>query len=441
MASDSEKYIDNLIKSSDLPCIGGNSPVEYGDMQTQYGAYNLRKFNEERAKYSTDYVKAQVQGLCRSDFYKYITTKIRFADIVGKSATATKRTDDYKEVLIPNCNIDYLPIGAKIITMGSTWIVVNPSNISTVTATAIVARCTSSYNTYDYYGNIITEPIVVEKYSMLNNNSDGSIHIEIAQGDFNVTCQANKYTRLLGENKRIILGTQAYSITGFTDFIQEFSGNRESCHLLTFTLRKSEPNINDDMENFIADGKPMTFNAKLTGQTKLNTGAVSQLTPIFLKDDKETSPTAEYPITFTYQSSDNSVATVDDNGQVTAISSGTAEITATLTENPLITATVEIVVSGSITSDYTAFTGVIPTEIKQYQKVIVTACYYDDGVPTDNPLEWNLSGAKKGSYFYKIINDGKAVEIECISPSNDKLQVTASYGEYSVTTEIELVGY
>ena len=62
-------------------------------------------------------------------------------------------------------------------------------------ATSVVARCNATYNSYDYYGNIIVEPIVVEKYTMSNNDNDNSINLVLMDGYFNITCQLNENTK------------------------------------------------------------------------------------------------------------------------------------------------------------------------------------------------------------------------------------------------------
>ena len=166
--NDSQKYIKNLIFSNDGSKVVQNTPEQYNSRQKQYLADRTARYVSERAYLSSDYVEADIQGLLPY-FYDYTTLYIRLADILSPSANTTKKVDDYKQVLIPDRAVDYLPIGAKINTMGSTWIVINPSNISSVSTNAVIARCNATYNSYDYYGNIIVEPIVVEKYTMSNN--------------------------------------------------------------------------------------------------------------------------------------------------------------------------------------------------------------------------------------------------------------------------------
>lgn len=441
----SEKYINGaILQSGGIPNVQTNMPLQYADRQKQYMAKRSRQFVSERSKYASDYVQAEVQGIAKDDFYRYFKTYVRLSDM-HTSPTITQQTDDTKNVLFDEPKIDYFPIGAKLKTMGSTWICVNPSNLSSVLTTAVIRRCNVSYNLYDYYGNVLTEPIILEKVTMMGNDNDKPQNLVMMDGYFNVICQLNDNTKQLGLNQRIILGSKAYHITGFNDFYQEFSGDYDSTHILYYTVRIEEPNQNDDVPNHIANGKLYEFTAKIIGNAgEIKVGDTVDLTAVFLKryDDgklTETEPTDEYPITWNWTSSNPEIATVNESGQVTAISSGTAQITATLAQNTAITATVELVVAEVVNEPYIAFNGVIPQSIEQYDSATLSATYYENGVATDKPIVWTFSGTDEQSYTAMV--NGNSVEIYCVSADDEPLVLTASCEGKTISTNIQLLGY
>lgn len=446
MANQSEKYLQNVIKQSG-GTVGGtfprNTPIQYANRQHQYYARRTTQFIKARAYLSSDFVQADVQGLIQDDFYKYLSTYIRLSDLVSQSATSTntsaKNVDDIKIILFQEPSIDYFPVGAKVQTMGSTWICVNPSNISSVHGTATVQRCNAAYSLYDYYGNIVTEPIIVEKLVMSSNDISNPQNLVLMEGYFNVICQLNKYTRELGQNQRIILGSKAYYITGFTDFIQEFTGDYDSVHLLRFTIRIEEPTVADDLINHIANGNNYTFEASITGPTEVRQGAAITLSSHFIKNGQEVLSTQDYPLTWRWASSNTEVATVDENGTVTAISEGTARITVMLEQSESITAMSDIVVTEAVLEPYVAFIGVIPTSINQYTSAQITAAYFENGVATNEPVAWSFSGASESSYYTAA--DGNTLTINCLRADRTPLVVTASYGKNSVSTSVTLEGY
>ena len=154
----SEQYVSNVTSLSGTIGIDSNTPVQYENRATQYLANRTKLFMQQRAYLSTDYMSAQMQGLLEN-FLDWKAVKIRLSDVNTQRQTAltNQKQEDYKCMMVKDKNISYLPIGAKVQTMGSTWIITNPSNMSLPKATAIVARCNVTYNSYDYYGNIVTD--------------------------------------------------------------------------------------------------------------------------------------------------------------------------------------------------------------------------------------------------------------------------------------------
>lgn len=437
--NDSEKYL-KIAKTASNSLTGSptNAPKEYADRQKQYLSDRTRLFSQQRAYLSCDYVNADVQGL-KKDFYAYTNVNIRLSDVVNESPSS-KQKDDYKQILFPDLFIDYFPIGAKIKTMGNTWLSINPSNMSDANAGGIIGRCNASYNSYDYYGNIVTEPIMVEKFLMMGNDNESPRNMVLMDGYFNVTCQKNKVTEQLGHNKRIILGTQAYAITGFSDFIQEFSGDRDSVHIIKFTARLDEVTNNDDMENFVANGEAKTFAVSVYAPNEISSGSAMRATATFLKDGVATAGNAENPVSFVWESSDESIFTVEDDGTIIAAGEGNAIVTARLAQNLELSASAQISITPALAKNRVEFTGVIPTAIPQYDTATVHAAYFEDGVETNDAIEWSLSGAD-GCYSYVVSLDGKSVSVTCLMATNEPLTIIAKYGAFSESINITLEGY
>lgn len=436
----SEKYIRGAIGFNDVgTVVPQNTPSKYGDRQTQFMAQRSIKFDAQRAYLATDYVLAEVQGL-QQDFFAWTTTKIRLSDISKKdnSSLNGRKSDDRKEVLFPEINVDYFPIGAKIQTMGSTWICINPSNVSSVKTTAIVARCNATYNSYDEYGNIVTEPLVVESYQMAANDNTSSPSMALMDGYFKVICQLNDNTAKLHENSRIILGTKAYHITGVTNFMQEFTGDRESCHYLTFNARVEEPTELDDVSvDFIAGAKSVSFDVAVYGHSELSVGRDTQLNAAFIRNGEQVD---NLPLAWDWSSSDEEIATVDENGNVTGVSVGECEIVATLVQNTDLYGIFKLVVSAFETESI-SFVNLIPSKISQFETAQLTAVVFVNGNATNERVTWSFVGASKECYDVETSDDGNTVTITCLAASELPLAVSATYGNITKGVAIELEGY
>ena len=231
-----------------------NAPTQYRDRKRQYFAEATARFVEEMAPYATDFVTARMQGLVPGDFYRWSTKRIRFSDTTKQGVSLTRKTDDQKAFLVADAGVDYIPEGAKVETMGSYWLVTNPSNLSSATGNGIMRRCNAMWRFLDWYGNIREEPILVEQSLAQATANDFQEITLIMQGYFNIICQRNANTEQLDQNSRLILGRRAYQITGYSDVTQEFTGDDESTHLLYFNARMQEPNHEiDDLEAKVAE--------------------------------------------------------------------------------------------------------------------------------------------------------------------------------------------
>ena len=143
------------------------------------------------APYATDFVTARMQGLVPGDFYRWSTKRIRLSDTTKQGVSLTRKTDDQKAFLVADAGVDYIPEGAKVETMGSYWLVTNPSNLSSATGNGIMRRCNAVWRFLDWYGNIREEPILVEKSLAQATANDFQEMTLIMQGYFNIICQRN----------------------------------------------------------------------------------------------------------------------------------------------------------------------------------------------------------------------------------------------------------
>lgn len=434
------KNIQNIgVMGAPLNGTRRNTPAAYAGRQKQYFASETSKFIQEYAKYSSDYFLAQVQGTNPEDFYTWEDQLIRMADITGPAAATSKILDDYKTVLFANPAIDYIPRGAKINAAGSIWLVTNPLNISSVSANTIAERCNAVWNHLDYYGNVISEPIVVDTGAAKAADNDKQEYVLITKGYYNVKAQYNEYTAQLGQNSRIILGSKAYSVHGFTDFIQEFTGDYGTVHMCEFTLYFEEPNAElDDLERHIAGGRTFSWDIDITGPQEITAGNTAVFQAVSQRDGQTVTSTEEHPIFYQWSSSAEEIATVSETGEVTAVSEGICQILCALVQNPSIISSVPVSVTQAGGDAHIAFTAMPPQAMNAFQSIEVSAAYYENGTRTEDVLAWELQGADASAYSYEVF--GNTAKITCWGPSEKPLQVAARFKNYTVAASIELLG-
>lgn len=438
-------YIKNARLTGARTAIKTVAPKQYKDRKKQYFSTETRLFTEQYAKYSADYAEAEIQGLDPDRPFDYINAHVRLSDIVRSSSAISYEFDNYKVIDIAEPQYSYLRVGAKVKTMGSTWLVINPDNISNVLGKAIIQRCDAVWHYLDYYGNVKSEPMCFDRRLAKANSLDAQRATMVTKGYFDAKIQYNEATRQLDTNSRIILGTAAYTITGYSDFIREFTEDENSINLLEFDVRYEEPNhVIDDMVNKVAGGKTFQWDIKVSGEPTVKVDGSARLFTTSKRTAEEhteiVTSTEEHPITYWWESSDDEVVSVDAFGTITGVSEGTATITCYLEQNPLISDKFEVTVAGNESDPHIAFTSNTQPVLRLYEQTAVTAQYYEGGeAVTGAEIVFTVDGADERAYSYEIEN-GKTIIIKCWAGSVKPLVVTASYGSVSESFEIALEG-
>ena len=424
-----------------------NTPSRYADRRTAYFAEETDLFISEYAQYASDYQNAELQFFDENGGMVWEDVTVRFANIVNPSAAIQRHFDDYKNVLFDQRRIDYIQPGSKLVTMGSTWIAFNPDNISSTVANGIFRRCNAVWNHLDWFGNVVSEPIIVEPERANASSPDTQESQRISSGYYNVICQYNDFTRQINDNTRLVLGGKTYEVTGYGDFSQEFTGDYSTVRILSFTVRVETKNQEtDDMVNHVAGGLAFSFASEISGPDSVTVGKTAQYRAFAYRNGEDVTNDPDNTPVFTYEVTDLLFpkATIDKNtGVLTATGTGTVNIKATLTQNPSVTATKKITVLATGSgSKGLRFTVSPPTAADPFTNFSVTvAAYLESGEEhtSINPV-WTLTGADQKAYSYTANN--RTLSVNVFGYSETPLTITASVvGFGSVSADVVLNGW
>lgn len=416
---------------------GTNNPYN-GDTQTQYFADASRAFARKNLRWSSNMVLAQVQGLDYNDFYAYKPLRIRTAMMIDPT-TGKNLGSDWQKIMVENPKIDFLPLGAKVIFNGNTWLVVNPMNIQSITGTSVIRRCNAVWNHLDYYGNILHEPFCYGQgagdLATGNSVKEGMILIDAYQHS---VMQLNPETEEIMHNRRMILGHQAYTVRGVQDFAQEFTEDISSVHIQYFDLESAEPLAIDDMENRVADGLTFQWKIALPEQVHMKAGQEETFVPASYRNG---SSEAESGVEYLWSSSDENILFVGAEGRVKAVQEGNASIVCSLKKNPSITVKMAVTVVSQETSIPASLEWItsIPEQLAKYDECTIEAAYYADGVKTEESITYSFSGPDDAAY--SATQSGNIVQVKCWLPSTQPLVMTAECKNIIKTVEIKLTGW
>lgn len=428
-----EKEIKNaqILGEKNLP-FSTNDPTGEGRHPQLY-AWQTASFYQRQAPYATDYFQCTSQGVNPDNFYAYYPCNIRLSDILNPSA-GSNLIEDYKLAIWADPPLNFISLGAKVNVGKNIYLVSNPSNQSSVLASAVLRRCNAYYNFLDYYGNILHEPFVWTKENIRANQNQFQDNMVLVGGHQQCIMQINPNTRNVSHNTRMILGSQAYQVTGLVDFLKEFTNDGESEHLMMFDLHQVEPNANDDMNNQVAGGLSFQWEILIDGLPTMAQNTSYLFSAASIRNGE--TPTRE--VSYLWESSNTQVATVDSNGEVRAVSPGDCVITCTLSQNTNIQTNFPLSVSEQVES-YISFGDQLSDKIGQFQSAMITACVYENGAPSAVNVEWSLSGPDESCYASQV--NGNTISITCYFPSSIPLIVEASYQDMKAKTQVQLEGY
>lgn len=437
MANNLQNNIKNgLLTASRLNNVVTNSPA---NTSPKYSKYNdeATAYYHEYAPYASNVFDAEIQGLDYNDFYKWTKVRIRSSNVIDPS-TGENLSIAWQSILILDRTVDFVPIGAYVRYNNATWIVYNPDNIASPTGNTIVIRCNTTYNTLDYYGNIVKTPMFFAKGTVL---ASSPYYMELSatlDGYQHVIMQLNDVTEKITNNTRIILGKSAFGMYGVSDFPEEFTGDLDSCHIFRADLRLQETVEADDLVNRVADEKYFSFVLDVGGSNVMYINEAQMLAVSARRNGETVMSTEENPITYVWTSSDESVATVDEYGVVTPVSIGYCQITCSIQQNPNITSAFGFNVVEREAQTYIDFITPIPDEIRSFETLNIEAAYYEDGQQTQDAIEYTLSRANENSYSYAV--NGNVLTIQTYQPSDAPLEITASCNGYSTVKNIRITG-
>lgn len=400
-------------------------------LQKQYFRDETVLYSAEVGALASNVYETEAQGINLDDWYSFVPIKVRVDNAVQVSSGELMQDDWMKIYIIQPTGIDTIGQGAYMYFDSNWWMVYKPKGVYTVRGTALIRRCNTVINKLDYYGNIVSVPMVFTKLGTLGNAPSVSENMILSKNYMNCFCQLNDITREFTENTRMIQGKAAYAIRGINDFTREYTEDQDSVHIMAFTMERQEPLEQDNIELQVADYYSFTWNISLTANGAMIVGNTQTIQCNSYRNEVLVESTEEHPISYTFESSDDSIATVNGNGEIQAVGEGYAIITVTLDQNKKKKQTVAINVEASL-ENRVIFTTTPVDVLDELDSCIVTAAYLENGVDTGEEVEFSFSGAPERAYGATYLGNN-TYEIKCFNASKKPLVIAiTAHGKTNV---------
>lgn len=417
---------------------GTNRHLADGSLQHQYFQSETAAYTQMMGSFASNVFSADMQGLNPDDFFEWRKVKLRSIRAAQAQTGETMPSDWQRIYLIDPANYTYIPQGAMVKYADNTWLIYKDKNIAANLGSAVVRRCNAVINLLDWYGNIVTVPISYAKMGTLGNAPHTTENTITSKNYIACICQLNEYSEQFAENTRLILGKTAYAMRGLDNFTREFTDDPDSVHLLAFTIERVETQPFDNLEYGVANYYGFSWNIDIGWHNSMMVGTTQTLSVESRRNGERVESTEEHLISYEFTSSDESVATVDENGVVTAVSEGTVQISVALSQNISKMAVVTIEVPAA-ENQYVAFTTTIPPVLHEYTSIPVSAAFFDGRTATADTVEISFTGPEDGAFTVTPADEDNTYTLTAYRASPVPLVITATSGEYTATAELRLV--
>lgn len=411
-----------------LPTLPGNAPAGTGADGSVF-VNDTKLFYARQLKWSSNTFAAKCQGL-GADFETFHDVRLRAAPVIN-ARTGEHLEDSWQRIIVDNLDVDTITPGAKVIFGGSTWLVTNPANVASITGTAIVRKCNVVWHFADWYGNVLSEPMVFAAQRENATANEKQDYTVLIHGYQRMICQRNDHTEKIAQNLRMLFGRSAFSVRGIVDFVEEFTGKEESARLMHFDIQREETVEGDDFTRHIRAGDMPAWELRLGGAETMTVGQRQTLGVALYRDGTQVEGTAEHPLTLLFSAEGDAVSVALD-GSITAEHTGKAAVTCSILENPEIRASFTVTVAD-------AASGVFwrkrpPERLRQFETISVEAAD-----AAGSAITYRCAGAEG---CWSAAQSGNVLTVECYRPSRELLMITPAAGDaVGETAAVKLESY
>ena len=293
------------------------------------------------------------------------SVNLRFDNVKSMITNASIKRGDIVTVFWKNYNTEK-------------WLVLSDNLRNRDYTKVIMQKCNYDIK-FNFEGTIKQFPAIADsKVFDVETNQ----YLSVPAGKIVVTMQSNADSENIKINDRFIKMKNAWKVTGI---------DRTKNGLLILHCDLDTIISSDDLENEIANAGDYVYTLEITSGDSANIqeGNTLQLTTVVkLNGNVVTDKTV------TFSCDNPSIASVDENGLVTAISAGECIITASLAESPSVYDTITFTVTALPEHNY-AVTISGSTSIVKTKTATYTAVFTDNAVPITEQ-----------SFFYITADDG-----------------------------------
>jgi len=401
---------------------------------------DFTKLIDDQFYNSSDWFTIQEETSFGSGEYTDIDVRVNY---VFNPTTGINMGDDWKLLMFSDIS-KQVKFGSMFYFDENYWVTINVENLKNLTSTCVVRRCNNTLRWLDDNGELLTVPCVLD-YNITENRNYASAMSAMVNpsGILQVISQLNETSNKINPNQRFLFGNQdswiGYKVQG--GGVNNFDNHKTLVNstngILKLTLSADFVNEDtDDLIRGIADVYEHVYTINVYGASSGQVGTTSQLVANVLLNGLAVDRNV------TWSSDDEAVATVSSSGLVTFISSGTANITATLQDNADVYGSISVETLLVPATEYTVQISPDSNYILEGSSKTFTVTLYLNSVAQPDAFSFSLNPntVPSANYNFTVI-DGNSFSIENVKMFlTDTLDVECTSGATVKTFSFKLQG-
>lgn len=277
--------------------------------------------------------------------------EIRVDSVTDYNTSMLVNGDEYK-IFIFKPDFPTPTYGMKFRWGENYWLVINTDNEKNMAVSCEVRRCNNVLRFFDENGNKIYEPCIMDTTLRFTNNID-TPPITTGKEEQKIWFQRNERTTKIRPNDKFIFGApnQRYAIRlyagGMKNELNTTTMDDTSPTLSEFYFQHYQINPEyDDLENGFANAYMQNFNISIDNIfSKITVGNEGTLTATVTKNGEIIERNV------VWESSDDSIFSIDENGNYKALSPGEISLSVYMEDNVNISSSVEITIEDTPSED------------------------------------------------------------------------------------------
>ena len=415
------------------------SPTRF-DTRKERLDYEFEKLLDEQFLISSTVYTIKEETSFSSDEFKDVVVRInRGLNVL----TGEKLGDDFKIIIFKDQDHD-VDLGSLFYFDDNYWITYNIEKIKNLATSAMVRRCNNILRWTDKNGNSYQEYCSIDYPVKRPVDSKRTADPVNPTAFIGLYAQLNENTRKIKSGQRFLFGNTENWVCfrvyggGVQNFLNRETSDNESAKLLQLLVGTDY--VNPDTDNLdlgIADYYDITYT--FSASPVSYTGKPGDVFMIY-PNLKENSVPSNEDVVFTTSSS---IVSVDDDGLVQIISSGSAIISMYVENNTSASSSINVISSGSALAQYEI--RVSPSTGFLYEgdnQIFEVYAYYSGSLQSEIGFDFSISGSSVPATKYTFSD----IDENSFSVSNDDMYlnspliINATSGSLSKNIEIELRG-